>query len=795
MSVLSKEIVDAFWAWYRTDTHEEYENYCAGQITKAGLEAMKKKEFIDFFFQFARDGGKIQSGGQRTAPLFRQTLEQNYAAARKFLMEPFDAGFDEARWLKRSGSFKAFGPGIMTIYLNRLDSGRYAILNEKSYKAMRLLGFEIPRGKIGRYLPVRNAELKILEEHPEFRNLYVVDALTHFLIGTKEGQTFLPFLGGHHGVEPTYWVYAPGEKALFWEEYRASGIMGVGWDEVAKDLEGLGEEEVRAAYRKASPSGGKSSEKGLVDFVCTLKPGDRIIAKKGIREVVGFGIVESDYKYDSSKPTYRHFRKVKWIKTGSWKATLGGRGLPQKTLTKFEGPRLSSLLSSLGGWPQGEDARTTPAKEEIGSIGGWRNLILYGPPGTGKTYALKVEWMDRFTEACIEPTRETIAADLASRSTWWEAAAIALLDHGASTVQTIAEHPVVKARAEVSSSANVRATLWTSLQEHTKNDCPDVKYGLRLEPLVFWKDEKSLWDVDTERITIEAPHLLEAAASLKQKPTSPRVEKRYEFVTFHQAYSYEDFVEGIKPVMGDDESGALRYEIKNGIFKTLCSRARENTGKDYALLIDEINRGNVASVFGELITLIEEDKREGAPNEIKVRLPYSREEFSVPPNLFIIGTMNTADRSVEALDTALRRRFTFREFSPSPQLLRQPEGFRVDLRRLLETINKRIEMLLDRDHCIGHSYFLPIATASNPLDALRGVFGRKVLPLLHEYFYGNPDRIGMVLGSRFVLSDGQNVTLKASRDNWEVEDVEERRILRFADPAMLSEEDFTSIYE
>ena len=160
--------------------------------------------------------------------------------------------------------------------------------------------------------------------------------------------------------------------------------------------------------------------------------------------------------------------------------------------------------------------------------------------------------------------------------------------------------------------------------------------------------------------------------------------------------------------MSEEVNETLTYEVKPGIFKNMVNRASDDPDHNYALLIDEINRGNVASIFGELIALIEEDKRKGAPNELRAQLPYSRQEFVVPRNLYIIGAMNTADRSVEALDMALRRRFTFVAIPPQPELIQQPGNLEVDIRRLLITINARIEKLLDKDHCIGHSYFMGI---------------------------------------------------------------------------------------
>lgn len=357
------------------------------------------------------------------------------------------------------------------------------------------------------------------------------------------------------------------------------------------------------------------------------------------------------------------------------------------------------------------------------------------------------------------------------------------------------------------------------------------------------------------------------------------------FTTFHQSLSYEDFIEGIKPETID---GNVTYEVKEGIFKSICKKAfskeitsdnfevvyqklldeidnsvdnklvletlvhakeftiyknsknnirfHSNTEKAYeavikkevlkhylktgealdwapytksvanyiiekynyiqneviepnphVLIIDEINRGNVSAIFGELITLLEEDKREGNPEHTEVKLPYSGDNFSVPNNVYIIGTMNTADRSVEALDTALRRRFSFVEMQPKPDILSKVGE--VDLRKLLKTINQRIELLIDKDHQIGHSYFIGI---QNIVD-LQRTFKDKIIPLLEEYFYGDFGKIGLVLGEEFIKQTKYAEKVFA-KFTYEEDFLEDKKIYHITPSKDWDDEAFKSIY-
>lgn len=382
------------------------------------------------------------------------------------------------------------------------------------------------------------------------------------------------------------------------------------------------------------------------------------------------------------------------------------------------------------------------------------NQILYGPPGTGKTYKIQQIAKDYID---VEFNKEFYLEDLVKNISWLDVVIYAVLDIGKpcklADILKNRFHTAKWSKKSLDNAAHIDQVLVTrSIQNPTNLNRNENVYPRR-EPLIFDRNFNNEWFiVESEKTKIEDQ--LQDYQNIIDQLNNPtqlndiESQKRYEIVTFHQSFSYEDFVEGIRA--STNENGQIQYSIEDGIFKRICDKARKEPNKKFAIFIDEINRGNIANIFGELITLIEPDKRQGCENELSITLPYSKELFSVPNNLDIYGTMNTSDHSLTKLDLALRRRFKFVELLPNYKLLEEIKVYGVNIGKMLKTMNERIEILLGRDYLIGHSYFLELQDLAEDKqqEKLASIFQHKIIPLLQEYFFEDWERIQWVLNDQ-----------------------------------------------
>lgn len=597
-----EQIIEAFIKWYKNDIHSTNEDAYPELKTSEFIKGLDREEFIEYFLKFKRDGGKIQSGGARRATFFRKTLEDNYAKFREFVLKPYDRNFNVYDWLEKVYEFQDFGKGGSTIFLNRIDKNRFAIVNNKSNEALKIMGYNIPNDFISAYHSIIDSQKDLIKKFPVISNFYIADALNHFLIGTEEGKKYIPELQTdlrtvsepEIDLRKNYWIFQCNP-----DQY-----------DIVNEWQSITEETWKVSAHKT-----------------LIKSGDRVIlwvtGKKsgcyGLCTVKSEVLKDNDSDYVEMDIDYnlvnQPLEKEVLLHLPEFIDFKGGYRGTNFLATKEQYDKILEMISDLG--------KHFPEKKVLVPklINLPLNLILYGPPGTGKTYELINNYINFFID----------------------------------------------------------------------------------------------------------------------KNGEKKTKQRYEMITFHQSYSYEEFIEGIRPSFDDDDE--LKYKIEPGIFLQIAEKAREDKANPYAIFIDEINRGNISKIFGELITLIEPDKRQGAKHEIEVVLPYSKSKFSVPSNLYIIGTMNTADRSIALIDTALRRRFCFREMLPNTGLLSiDVDG--INLQFLLSKMNERIEFLLDRDHCLGHSFFMQVKSKKEICE----VFKQKIIPLLQEYFYNDWEKLQLVLG-------------------------------------------------
>ena len=434
-----------------------------------------------------------------------------------------------------------------------------------------------------------------------------------------------------------YWICAPGEGARMWDKWHNDGIIGIGWRQTSDLRFYSNKDEIREKLQELyhDESSHVNDVNALWEFANDIQVGDVIFAKKGMNEIIGRGIVESDYIFDESLGHYPHIRKVRWTHKGNW--TFGYKKLPLKTLTNL-----------------------TYQKDKVQNI----NELLSIDDG--------------FIEPPIPST----------------------------------EYTIEKFLEEVYISEEDYYTL-VNLLKNKKNlivqGAPGVGKTFMAKRLAY-----SIMGVkDVDRVMM---------------------------VQFHQSYSYEDFVMGYRP----SKDG---FELRDGSFYKFCKKAEDDDENDYFFIIDEINRGNLSKIFGELFMLIENDKR-GEKN--KIQLLYSDELFYIPKNVHIIGLMNTADRSLAMIDYALRRRFAFFDLKPGFN----SNGFKAyqskidysvfdNIINVMEELNMAIkdDETLGEGFRIGHSYLCNLNEEDDMEEKLNYIVEYEIIPLLKEYWFDEPTKV------------------------------------------------------
>lgn len=755
------------------------ENYWTGAPTAADMQ---------------RAGHRYVSGGQVGHEYLNFNLERDVKDGYKIGF--FQATRQPTRFSNGTGYVFFYSGGYIVGIYGQAEIGAFKRTDPPPHDSNNPGNVRAPVDKVGRFKDIR-----LLKANPQrhFDGRERVGQIGFIYIGDETAKAILDDAIALHEVSSPYrakleqlrsqldtsklgrsiWKIAPGEQADLWPQCQEKKCIAIGWSKIGDFRQYQSEKDIATALGVANDDRSQNA-KTIWRFTREVASGDIVVANRGRSNVVGIGLIVSDYipPEDPRNPNLSRLnaRLVDWkiteevelpftfaiptvmpISREQWQQIkqvyLSQNPALQRIFDEIEGKSTMLTKDTLL-----EEAFTTT-----------RNVILYGPPGTGKTYRAR-----RFAAAWTKGQISQV--NMLPRNYWcvvanprewhWDTL------FGQKQIQGFYEGNLARNYAEIKPGDLVFGYLARPdkqlycLAEVVSPPAqnPDgyaffIKGLKKIAQPIPWqvlRDDPVLQNSEPMRIQMrgtllrfephEATHLREliedknpALADLFENYWSGKSAEYVRTVTFHQSYGYEDFIEGLRPI--PDPQGNIRYEWRSGIFKQVCDEAAADPDNDFILIIDEINRGNIAKIFGELITLLEDDKRLGQANEMMVILPGSQQRFGIPDNLYVLGAMNTADRSIALLDIALRRRFTFVEIEPEAELLNGKEVEGIQLNRLLERLNTRIEVLLDRDHRLGHSYFMDVKTS----DDLYHVWYNKIIPMLQEYFYNDGERLRAVL--------------------------------------------------
>jgi len=573
------------------------------------------------------------------------------------------------------------------------------------------------------------------------------------------------------------WIVAPGEGANKWEEFYDEGVIAIGWN-FMPDLSKFSErEQVREKLLALDPDGGASQRNNslaLWEFAHVMQVGDILIPKKGLRQYLGYGIVASDYFYDDSHANFPHRRKVNWQKKGVWIEEIHNIILKTLTdVTKYSEyvDRLKRLIGigqevaipeTINYWWLNANPKYWKISDY--TVGQEQSYTTHNEKGNKRNrfeYFQSVKPGDLIVGYESTPIKKVIAILEATKSAHLDE------DEGEEKISFIVQkflpEPIPwNDLKEIPKLANceVLRNNQGSLFKLTHDE-----YEAIIENEIQNQNPEYTSTEALKDLFIEEPELKIILESLKYKQNiilqgPPGTGKTYmakrlayliigeedkskiEMVQFHQSYSYEDFVQGYRP----QNDGSFRLE--NGVFFRFCKKAQSDPDKSYFFIIDEINRGNLSKIFGELMLLIEKDKRDP---EFAVSLTYSQfsdSRFYIPKNVYIIGTMNTADRSLAVVDYALRRRFAFISLKPvfntkfrNHIIDKGVDESIVDkITQKMTTLNELITESLGDGFQVGHSYFSDLGKMNGDDSWYEYVIRHEIGPLLEKYWFDNVDK-------------------------------------------------------